>query len=77
MSSAAFKIACGGGLSSLAYAMEARPAVHWLPALLCGFVAATVAAMAESISSRINDNVRVGFAASVTAVAVHAVVVGL
>ncbi len=70
-------IGFGGGLSSLAYVMEAQPAIHWLPALLCGFAAATVAAMAESIPSRINDNVRVGFAASVTAVVVHAAVVGL
>ena len=67
----------GGSLSSLAYWAESQPQASWSASLLCGFSAAMIAAIAESLPSRINDNVRVGIASAVTAVAVHAVVVGL
>ena len=67
----------GGSLSSLAYWAESQPQASWSASLLCGFSAAMIAAVAESLPSRINDNIRVGIASAVTAVTVHAVVVGL
>lgn len=39
--------------------------------LACGIATALVGALVESVPSRINDNIRVGFAAAVTAAAVH------
>jgi dolichol kinase len=46
-------------------------------ALLCGGTATVIAALAESVPSRINDNIRVGLAASLAVVSVHALAVGL
>lgn len=70
-------IAFGGYLASLAYWAESQPRASWPVALTCGFSAAVVAAFAESLPSRWNDNVRVGITSAVTAVAAHAMVVGL
>ena len=67
----------GGYLASLAYWAESQPRASWPISLTCGFSAAVVAAFAESLPSRVNDNVRVGIASAVTAVATHALVVGL
>lgn len=67
----------GGVTASLAYWAESQPQALTWQALTCGFAAAVVAAIAESLPSRINDNVRVGVASAVTAVATHALVVGL
>lgn len=67
----------GGVASSLAYWAESRPQASWSCALTCGFTAAVLAALAESLPSRINDNVRVGVASAVTALTAHALVVGL
>lgn len=67
----------GGYLASLAYWAESQPRASWPIALTCGFAAAVVAAVAESLPSRVNDNVRVGIASAVTAVTTHAIVVGL
>ncbi len=67
----------GGYLSSLAYWAESQPRADWSIALMCGFSAAVVAAFAESLPSRLNDNVRVGISAAVTAIATHALVVGM
>lgn len=67
----------GGYLASLAYWAESQPRAGWPIALTCGFAAAIVAAIAESLPSRVNDNVRVGIASAVTAVTTHAMVVGL
>lgn len=67
----------GGYLASLAYWAESQPQASWPIALTCGFAAAIVAAVAESLPSRVNDNVRVGIASAVTAVTAHAIVVGL
>ena len=67
----------GGYLASLAYWAESQPRASWPIALTCGFAAAIVAAFAESLPSRVNDNVRVGIASAVTAVTAHAMVVGL
>ncbi len=70
-------VAFGGVLSSLAYWAESQPQALTWQALACGFTAAIVASFAESLPSRVNDNVRVGIASAVTAVATHAMVVGL
>ncbi len=70
-------VAFGGYLASLAYWAESQPRASWSIALTCGFAAAIVAAIAESLPSRVNDNVRVGIASAVTAVTTHAIVVGL
>lgn len=67
----------GGYAASLAYWAESQPQASWPIALTCGFAAAVVAAIAESLPSRVNDNVRVGIASAVTAVGAHAMVVGL
>lgn len=67
----------GGYLASLAYWAESQPRASWPIALTCGFAAAVVAAIAESLPSKVNDNVRVGIASAVTAVTTHAMVVGL
>lgn len=67
----------GGYTASLAYWAESQPQASWPIALTCGFAAAVVAAIAESLPSRVNDNVRVGIASAVTAVGMHAMVVGL
>jgi len=48
----------------LAYWLEAQPAVPASEALLCGVVATLAGALAESLPSRINDNLRVGLAAA-------------
>lgn len=45
-------------------------------ALMCGGTAAVVSAIVESVPSRINDNIRVGIAASACLIAMHAVTGG-
>lgn len=62
--------AVAGPLAVLAYHLEAGPGT-WLAAALCGGAAATVAALAESLPTRLSDNLRVGLAASVTAGLMH------
>ncbi len=53
----------GVPMAALYYWGEARPGVPWDVALLCAGTAAVVSAFAESVSSRINDNIRVGVTA--------------
>ncbi len=67
----------GGPLASLAYLAESQPTAPVFAAIVCGMTAATVAALAESLRSRINDNIRVGIAAAVSVAAAHALTVGL
>ena len=50
-------------MATLYYWGEARPGVPWHVALLCTGTAAVVSAIAESLPSRINDNIRVGVTA--------------
>ena len=50
-------------MATLYYWGEARPGVSWHVALLCAGTAAVVSAIAESVSSRVNDNIRVGVTA--------------
>jgi len=73
----------GGPMASIIYWGESHNlnaqtlGVSVWTAVICGGVPVLVAAFAESVSSRINDNIRVGVTAAVTATAVHAMMVGL
>jgi dolichol kinase len=51
--------------------------VPFTTALFCAAVAVSFAAIAESIPSRINDNIRVGLAAALGVTTMHAVLLGL
>ncbi len=53
----------GVPMAALYYWGESRPGVSWNVALLCAGTAAVVSAFVESVSSRINDNIRVGVTA--------------
>lgn len=72
-------IIVGGALSSVIYWGESHnlEAMHppgpatWTTALACGLTASFVAAIAESIPSRINDNIRVGVSSAVALAALH------
>ncbi len=72
----------GGMMASVIYwgethNLEAQtPGVPFTIALLCGVSAAMAGAIVESLPIGINDNIRVGAAASLTIVAVHGLVVG-
>ena len=73
----------GAPLASLIYWGETAfnpeslgPAVSLAAAFVCGSSAAFVAAIAESLRSRIDDNIRVGLAAAATVVIAHGWVVG-
>jgi len=57
--------------SAVIYWGEARPAVSFERALLIGASASLVAAMCESLRSRINDNIRVGVSAGLAVTAAH------
>lgn len=63
-------------LAVAAYWGEAKPGVPFLVALACVAPAVIVGALAESIRSPINDNIRVGVASGLTIVATHAMFVG-
>lgn len=65
-----------GPWSAMVYWAESRPAVPFDLALQCGFITTICAAVAESIRSRLDDNVRVGIAASISILLCHAAFVG-
>jgi dolichol kinase len=52
-------------IAILAYWGEARPAVSWSAAVICGTAGAVLGGVAESLPSRIDDNLRVSVAAAV------------
>lgn len=54
----------------------ASPPIPFGTALVCGAAAALAGAAAESIPSRINDNIRVGVASAVVITAMHGFLVG-
>jgi len=58
-------VLCAVPLATVAYWGEAQPAVPLSVAAICGATAAGLAAVAESLRSRIDDNVRVSVAAAV------------
>jgi len=77
-------VAVGGTMASLMYFGETRNpealfngSVGWPHILLCGFVPALVASIAESIPSQANDNVRVGIAAGVTVALIQWATLGI
>lgn len=61
--------------ATLVYWGEAQPHVSLPIALCCAAPAAVIAAIAESLPSKINDNIRVGLAAAVTILMTHAMFV--
>lgn len=74
----------GGPMASLIYwgetvmNPEAVPPIATMrTAVLCGGATAFVAAVVESIPSRINDNIRVGAAAAVTVAVMHSLSTGM
>jgi dolichol kinase len=72
---AAFLV-CSIPLATLVYWGEAHPGVSLPVALACVVPAAVMAALAESLPTRINDNIRVGVAAGLTILMTHAMFVG-
>jgi farnesol kinase len=70
-------VAVSAPIATLAYWLEAaNPTVPLAMAAVCGFSAAFAGAIAESLPSRITDNLRVGLAASLAVVATHFTVAG-
>lgn len=63
-------------MGALYYWAEARPCVSWTEAFVCATAAVTAGVIAESIPSRINDNIRVPLAALASVVALHQFVLG-
>ena len=63
--------------SSLIYWGEAHPGVPFSLAFACAGTATLVAGICESLNSRLNDNIRVGVAASVVVIAMHWQMVGM
>ena len=63
-------------MATLYYWGESRPGVSWNFALLCAGTAAVVSAFAESVSSRINDNIRVGITALLMMVVMNQFLLG-
>lgn len=69
-------IAAGLPLSVLAYLAESQPTAPFVAALGCGAAATFAAAIAESLDMRLNDNIRVGLAASLAVLCAHQMLVG-
>lgn len=67
---------CSIPMAALIYWGEAQPHVPLSTALLCVAPTALVAGLAESLPSRINDNIRVGVAAAMTIIPLHAMFCG-
>lgn len=67
---------CAIPLATLAYWSEAQPGVPLAVALACVAPAVLVAALAESLPVRMNDNIRVGVAAGLTIALTHGMFVG-
>jgi hypothetical protein len=58
-------------MAALIYWLEARPTVSGVQALVCGISAALLGGLAESVPSKITDNLRVGLAAAAGVVLAH------
>lgn len=69
-------ILVGGPLASLVFWGECRPGVSFATAMLIGMGATLTAAIAESVPSKINDNLRVGVTAVVMGALLQVLVVG-
>lgn len=66
----------GSMWATLIYWGEANPSVPLSTAVICGATAAIVAGISESLDSDLDDNIRVGIAATIGVVAAHGLVVG-
>jgi dolichol kinase len=66
----------GGILGTVVYWGESRPGVSWMVAASVAGVAVFFAGLLESLQSRINDNLRVGFASAIIGAAMHFALVG-
>lgn len=66
----------GGILATVIYWGEARPGVSWAIAASVAGTAVLIAGLLESLPSRINDNLRVGFAAAIVGSVMHFALVG-
>lgn len=66
----------GGLLATMIYWGESRPAVSWGTAAAVAGTAAVVAGLVETLPSRINDNLRVGFTSAIVGAVLHFVLVG-
>ncbi|HEY2253642.1 MAG TPA: hypothetical protein VGH74_21355 [Planctomycetaceae bacterium] len=67
---------CAIPLATLVYWAEARPGVALSLACACVAPAVLMAALAETLPLRINDNIRVGVTAGLTILVTHAMFVG-
>lgn len=65
----------GGIMATLVFWGESRPAVTWTQAALVAGGATLIAAIAESVRSRINDNLRVGVISLVVGAVLQALVI--
>lgn len=70
-------LVAGVPMATVLYWGESQPLADWSTAFICGTTAACLGAIAESLPSRINDNIRVGIAAVLGVVSAHALTVGL
>jgi farnesol kinase len=65
-------IGCSAPIATMAYWMEARnPTIPLAMAAICGTSAALAGALAESIPTKITDNLRVGVASALGVIAAH------
>lgn len=69
-------LTCSIPLGTLVYWGVSRPGVPFETALACVVPAVLAAALAESLPTRLNDNIRVGVTGGLTIVATHAMFVG-
>lgn len=69
-------LGCSIPLGTLVYWGVSQPGVSFATALACVVPAVVAAAIAESLPSRLNDNIRVGVTGGLTIVATHAMFVG-
>jgi dolichol kinase len=67
---------CSIPLATLVYWGESRPGVSFQVALACVVPAALAAALAETLPTRMNDNIRVGLTAGLTILVTHGMFVG-
>lgn len=69
-------LGCSIPLGTLVYWGVSRPGVPFLTALACVVPTVIAAAIAESLPTHLNDNIRVGVTGGLTIVATHAMFVG-
>lgn len=68
--------AAGGILGTVVFWGEARPGISWMIAAAVAGTTAFFAGILESLPSRMNDNLRVGFASALIGTAMHFTLIG-